>query len=205
MMWPWGHLAFAYLVFAAYLRVRGRRPTEATALLVALGSQTPDLIDKPLAWTLPVLPSGRSLAHSLVVVGPLLGVAYLLARRRDRRREAGGETDGGTPATRRRRATAPLVGAFALGTVTHSLGDALYPLSQLNVEFVRFLAWPVLPIVGYDDGGFVAHIARLQFSPMLAFEFLLVAAAVVVWRADGSPGLATVRAWSTRLVRAVGQ
>ena len=198
-MWPWGHLAFAYLLYVGYARVReGRRPTEATALLVAVGSQVPDLIDKPFAWTVPVLPTGRSLAHSLLVVGPVLAAAYVLARRRDR---ASRGTD--PAAAERRRATTPLVVAFAVGTVAHSVGDALYPLVGLEFEHTRFLLWPALSLTRYDDGGFVAHFTRMEVTPTFAFELLLVALALGVWYADGCPGLATVRAWSVRLLRGV--
>ena len=65
-MWPWGHLAVGYLVYSGLSRWRfGRLPGSVATLAVALGTQLPDLVDKPLAWTVNVLASGRSLAHSL--------------------------------------------------------------------------------------------------------------------------------------------
>jgi len=195
-MWPWGHLAAAYLVYAAYSRVRYRhRPTEAAVLLVAVGSQLPDLVDKPLAWTFGVIPSGRSLAHSLLVLGPLLAGAYLFARHRDR---AAGRS------THREDARAPLAVAFAVGAVVHSLTDAVYPLVDGDVRALAFLAWPALELPEYDvEQSFTAHFAQMALTPEFAFELLLVALAVAVWVRDDYPGLATVQAVSARLVRGV--
>ena len=65
-MWPWGHAAVGYLLLSGSDRLVGQRPTAITTLTVLLASQLPDLVDKPLAWYVVVLPNGRSLAHSLV-------------------------------------------------------------------------------------------------------------------------------------------
>lgn len=66
----------------------GQGPTGDTVLLVLAGTQIPDIIDKPLAWTFGVLPSGRMFAHSIVLSGPLLALGYLYAVRRGRSCEA---------------------------------------------------------------------------------------------------------------------
>ncbi|WP_135365220.1 metal-dependent hydrolase [Halosimplex halophilum] len=185
-MWPWGHLALAYLAYSCYSRLgRGHRPTAATALVVAVASQFPDLVDKPLAWTLSVLPSGRSLAHSLLVLGPLVALLYTAARARDE-----GE--------------APLAVAFGIGAVVHAFGDALYSLVALEVRGAGFLLWPVVPPLEYEvEQSFAAHLALIDASPELYFELLVVAAAAAVWRADGYPGLGTVLAWPARAWRSV--
>lgn len=58
-MWPWGHAAIGYLLFSMDTRLRyGRRPGGPATILLFFGTQFPDLVDKPLAWTLPLLPSG---------------------------------------------------------------------------------------------------------------------------------------------------
>jgi len=195
-MWPWGHLAAAYLVYVAYSRIRYRhRPTEATAILVALGSQLPDLIDKPLAWTLAVLPAGRSLAHSLLVLGPLLAAAYLFARRRDRALDR---------ETRREGARAPLVVAVGIGAVVHSLTDALYPAIEGEFAALAFLAWPAADLPPpTDTQSFIGQFAQMALTPEFAFELLLVALALAVWARQDYPGLDTVRVVSARLVRGV--
>jgi hypothetical protein len=191
-MWPWGHLASAYLVYAAYARFgRGHRPTAAATLAVAVGSQAPDLVDKPLAWTASILPTGRSLAHSLLIVVPVVVALYVLA----------GRTSGDDPRADRR----PLAVAFGIGTVVHVFGDALYPLLRLEVSHLGFLLWPVVPPIEYEvEQSFAAHFALVEPSPELAFEFLLVVVALVVWRADGYPGLATVLSWPARALDAIG-
>ncbi|WP_415379072.1 metal-dependent hydrolase [Halosimplex sp. TS25] len=185
-MWPWGHLAMAYLVYSLYSRLRrGHRPTAATALVVAVASQAPDLVDKPLAWTLSVLPTGRSLSHSLLVVGPVVALLYSLARIRGEDEE-------------------PLAVAFAVGALTHLFGDALYSLVDLEFHHVGFLLWPAIPAAEYDvEQSFAAHFALIEPSPELYFEFLLAAAALVLWRSDGYPGLATVASWPVRAWRGV--
>jgi len=81
-MWPWGHLAVAYLLYTVITHRRfGRPPRAVPAIALAFGSQTPDLIDKPLAWNFGILPDGRTLAHSLFVVALLVPVVLLVADR----------------------------------------------------------------------------------------------------------------------------
>ena len=178
-MWPWGHLAAGYLVYTAYTRLHtGDPPADVPALVALLGTQLPDLVDKPLAWSLVVLPTGRSLGHSLVVGAVVLPVAWALAARRDAR---------------------PLAAALSIGWLSHLLGDALYPLVNGEFAHVAFLAWPLLPLPAYEvEASFAAHFALLSPSPTLAFELALVALASFAWHADGYPGLATVRSLSGR-------
>jgi len=185
-MWPWGHLALAYLVYSLYSRVRrGHRPTPATALVVAIASQAPDLVDKPLAWTLSLLPSGRSLGHSLLTVLPVVALAYTVAVARSNDEE-------------------PLVVALGVGALVHLFGDALYPLFDLEFRHAGFLLWPAVPSLEHEiEQSFIAHFALLDLSPEFYFELLLVAMALVVWRADGYPGLATLRSWPARAWRGV--
>lgn len=183
-MWPWGHLAAGYLVYSVYCRfVADGRPPGLATVVALLGTQAPDLLDKPLAWTFAVLPSGRSLGHSLVVAAVVLPVLWWVAGRRDAR---------------------PLAAAFAVGYLTHLLTDALYPLLALDLKAVTFLGWPLLPVPAYGETyAILEYFLTLQFTPELAFELLLVLVASVVWHVDGRPGLATVRAWPNRLFAAV--
>jgi len=71
-MWPWGHLAVGYVAFSVFVRFRlGRQPSGHAALALAVATQLPDLIDKPLAWQFGLLSSGISVAHSILVGVPL--------------------------------------------------------------------------------------------------------------------------------------
>ncbi|HET7325515.1 MAG TPA: metal-dependent hydrolase, partial [Halococcus sp.] len=107
-MWPWGHLAVGYLLYSAFARRRfDRPPDDAAALCVAVGTQFPDIVDKPLAWTFHLLPSGRSFAHSLLTAAIVCGVVGWYAHRREQPHVAT---------------------AFAVGYVSHLFTDALSPL-----------------------------------------------------------------------------
>jgi hypothetical protein len=176
-MWPWGHLAAAYLVYSLGHRLlAGRVPGDRGALVAVAASQAPDLVDKPLAWTFSVLPTGRSLGHSLVVAVLVLPVVWWVADRRGAR---------------------GLAAAASVGYLVGFLTDAVYPLVEGNPKYVTFLAWPLLELPAYEiDQSFAAHFALIGPSPEFAFELLLVALASLLWHVDGRPGLGTVRAWS---------
>lgn len=181
-MWPWEHLAFAYLIVSGFYRLAWRdRPTDVAAVVIAVGALLPDLVDKPLAWGLGVLPTGRSLGHSLLVVVPVLVVVLALGRR-----------------TRDPRAAV----AFAIATLSHLAGDVLYPLVVSGELRVRFLLWPFVPAHVHDGGSgglfgrvveyfgdFLSFLATPRGALFLAVDIGLVLAAVAVWYLDGMPGL----------------
>ena len=49
-MWPWEHLAFGYVLYSLGVRtLRGRTPRGPPVLVLAVATQVPDLLDKPLA------------------------------------------------------------------------------------------------------------------------------------------------------------
>jgi len=180
-MWPWGHLAVGYLCYVAAIQVRDDgEQTFATLAAVVVGTQFPDLVDKPLAWTFSVLPSGRSLAHSLLVAGIVIAGIYWFARRRGR----------GEAAI-----------AFGIGTISHSLVDlgpnVIWGLLHGNwsqLEWTTYLLWPVFAPPPYpNDDSFVQHFADLVLDPCMAFQLTLFAIAVVVWLGSGAPGTTAVR------------
>jgi hypothetical protein len=184
MMWPWGHLALGYLCYSLYRRfVAHRSPPGVAALALAFGTQWPDMIDKPLAWSFSVLPNGRSLGHSLPIAVLVVPAVYVAAARQNARGAAA---------------------AFGLGYLLHILGDALYPLVDLNFYHASFMLWPLVPPVEYEvEQSFAAHFRLLEPGPEFLFETGLFVAALLAWRADGYPGLATLRSWSLRAVRGV--
>lgn len=175
-MWPWGHLAVGYLLYSALARWRfDRPPGEAAALAVLFGTQFPDLIDKPLAWTVGLIPSGRSLAHSLLTASVVCALVWMYARHRGY----------------------PLFGvAFAVGYISHLFADALAPLAGGQYAYVAYLGWPVLAQPSYDtSAGFVGHLADITISPLLLFGVALIVLALSVWLRDGHPGLSVLRGW----------
>ncbi|WP_129112749.1 metal-dependent hydrolase [Halegenticoccus tardaugens] len=177
-MLPWGHVAFGYLLYSLGIRRRtGVGPDGLAAL--AVGTQFPDLIDKPLSWTFGVLPSGRSFGHSVFVACAVVALALWLGRRYDRR--AAGA-------------------AFAGGHVTHLVADSLYPLADGRIGDVTYLLWPVVPADEVEHGlSFVEFFLALEATPTLLFELALFAVAAGVWLRDGSPGLRALRSGAARL------
>jgi len=173
-MWPWGHLAVAYLIYTGYSHRRADHPPRALPMIaLAIGSQFPDLIDKPFAWSLEILPGGRTLAHSVFVAALLLPAAYSLARRVDR----------------------PEIGtAFAIGHVSHLLAD-VPPSAILSGDLgaTTFLFWPVLEPPAYDPvDGILAGFLRYSMGWFEWVQLGLVLVALVVWYRDGTPGLGAV-------------
>ncbi|WP_265110612.1 metal-dependent hydrolase [Halosolutus halophilus] len=169
-MLPLGHLAVAYLCYSLATRLRALSPPTAVPVLLVLGgSLFPDLVDKPLAWSLGLLPSGRSLGHSLLFLVPLAIGLSLLARRY-------GRGEYGI--------------AFAIGAITHSLLD-ITPLLWDPTASVPFLFWPLIAVpippvlaAAHPPLGLFYRLSEVGFASL----------AVVRWRWDGSPGLEPLRA-----------
>jgi hypothetical protein len=143
-MLPLGHLSVAYLCYVGYATVQSRRlPTRWALLPVAVGSQFPDVIDKPLSyWAL--IPSGRSLAHSVISFAIICLVMWRIAR----------SLQGHWPADTwqdRLHVTAP--SAFTLGYGSHLLADShtfiltgdLWPADFSCAPFISLPTLVILP------------------------------------------------------------
>ncbi|MWG36328.1 metal-dependent hydrolase [Halomarina oriensis] len=183
-MWPWGHLGFGYLLYSLSRRATGRGPpTDAAALALAFGTQFPDVVDKPLAWWLTVLPSGRSLAHSALFGTLVVALVWWVLASREHS-EAGS--------------------AFALGYASHLLGDSLVDLSAGAFGRLTFLLWPVLPAVEYDDEGLGPLVGEFALTPWVLFGLLVGVLTAVLWAVDGFPGVAGVTRWYRRVRSTVG-
>ncbi len=170
-MWPMGHLAIGYILYAVSTRLRfDEEPTDVPVLVVLFGSLFPDLVDKPLAWYVGILPTGRTLAHSLLVLVPLCTVVYLVSRYYDR-------VEYGI--------------AFAIGALSHSLVDAL-PVLWDDEATGDFLLWPYWSVELYDESGpptVTELLVESLSQPYFLSEFVLLAIALVLWRGHGYPGL----------------
>lgn len=182
-MWPWGHLAFGYLFYFAWTRVRYRRSSDPLAFVaLAIGTQLPDVIDKPLAYWWAILPEGRSLAHSYVFAIPLCVIVLVLA------------WHYGVPKTG---------SAFAIGYASHPIADGLPAILNRDPSRLTYLAYPLVPPPDYEADSFayhladlrtylediVAHGAAVDTSSFFAIELSLTLAMVVLWVYDGAPPL----------------
>jgi len=129
-MWPWAHAAVGYLLYATYAYRRGLPLRGLPVVAAVIATQGPDLLDKPLAWTFAILPTGRSLGHSLFFAALLAAVGwYALARRFGRPNIA--------------------VGA-AVGYLSHLPADGLGAILAGRWADLSYLAWPLLPLPEYD-------------------------------------------------------
>lgn len=183
-MWPWEHLAVAYICYSALTRVlTGSPPDWRETLVLAFGTLFPDLIDKPLAWEIGLLPTGTSLAHSLFIAIPVSAFAVILGRRRG----------------------IPHLGiAFAVGYLLHLPGDMVYPVLYGGGLWIEFLFWPLIPTQPgnitsfiYEFNHLITRTIRYMSSPAgkmyIAFEIVLLVSAATVWYADGMPVADIVR------------
>ena len=175
-MWPWGHLGLGYLLALPLLSRLDLDGDYVALAALAVGTQLPDLVDKPLAWTFDVMPYGRAAAHSLLVFGAVALVAPLVSR--------------GV------RVAVPLL----VGWAAHIVGDVVYPLADGAVGDVTFLAWPLLALPeASGDHGIIAYFRNVALTGETALEvglFALAAGVFLVreWRArrapTGTPGTA---------------
>jgi len=180
-MWPWEHLAFGYLCYSVLVHALDRRaPDGRRVLVLALATQVPDLVDKPLAWGLDVFTVGYAVAHSALVVVPLLGLAVVLAARTD--------LDGRT------------VAAYAVGHLSHLVGDLVYPVFRGGPLLLGRVLWPFASFPGPEtERGLVEQalvyvlrylyqILTLDPSPLLVAQIGFLTAVGLLWLVDGAPG-----------------
>ena len=168
-MLPWAHAAVGYLLYSVYSRWRvGRPPVGLTVYAVGLGTQFPDLIDKPLAWSFAVLPSGRSRVHSLFTLGVLVLVLRVTFRYLDQK---------------------ALSAAFGLGYVSHLFGDGIGAIVSGDFGGLGYLLWPVTDLPSGDTRSFVEFFLALEPTPLMLVGFVLTIIAGVAWIYDGMPGV----------------
>lgn len=172
-MLPLGHAAFAYLWYVGIVvAVRRPLPVHWRLIPLAVGSQLPDLIDKPLSFV-GILVSGRSLGHSVFTPVILVGLLVWAGSR-------GPDSDRNWGVISVRRAPLP----FAVGYGFHLLGDSIEPLLAGRYDELRFLLWPVLPAIEYPKDAIspVERLLTVYAEPMAhpQLELVLVGAGVFV-------------------------
>jgi hypothetical protein len=184
-MWPWGHLAFGYVIYS--LTSRGwfdEPPRGPSVYLLAFATQLPDLVDKPLSWVFGVFPTGYSVAHSVFVAVPVAVAVALVAWRWNRL----------------------AVGvAFVVGYWSHLVGDLLVGAVTEQQYVIERVLWPVATLPPYAvrmsafDRGleyfteFVAHLRATNDPTLLLLYLGPFVAAFVIWIVDGMPGIPWIR------------
>jgi len=132
-MLPLGHAALAYLLYSGYILASIRcRPRYLALAPLAIGSQFPDLVDKPLAY-LGILRYGRSLTHSIFTFLLVSGAVWWVARTLE-----GRWSETSWQYQLRDRSPA----AFAVGYLSHLLGDLYGPVIAGSAD-VRFILYPI--------------------------------------------------------------
>lgn len=182
-MWPWGHLAVGYVAFSLFARLALRlRPSDRAVVVLAIATQLPDLIDKPLAWQFGLLSNGIGVAHSLLVGVPLAIAAGVTLRHR-------GYPEFG--------------GAVAVGHASHVVGDLLFAALFSSPPILPSFLWPVYrspaspaPGLGAKTWQLLGDSGALLGGSTGRLYFLSVGVLVVgtaaLWVADGAPGWSPV-------------
>ena len=152
-MWPWEHAAVGYLALSALTLLVWRRwPIRNETVVLVVATQLPDLVDKPLAWTFGLLPTGRSLAHSLLTAAVLVAVASVLVARYDRR---------------------ALAGVFGVGYLSHLLADLPAAVVGGDLSGATYLLWPVLQSPVYQtEPSFAAHVSGIAVTDAFVLQAL---------------------------------
>lgn len=179
-MLPWGHLAVGYLLYSPLVHAWQRRRPEGVAVVVlAVATQLPDLIDKPLSWQFGLFPQGYSVAHSVFVAVPVGLTVLAVAARRGR----------------------PTVGvAFTVGYWSHLAADVFIAALFRNPYALDRVLWPLVTLPSYEHstppvqrvlGYILAYAEAVLASGDLTLLFVYfgpVFAAFFLWLADGAPG-----------------
>lgn len=182
-MFPWEHLVFGYVLYSLLDHLLWGRPiSDAEGIAVALATQVPDLVDKPLSWTFGVVATGYGPAHSLFVGTPIVLLLTGLFWARDRHRVAA---------------------ATLVGYGSHLVADAL--ALRADGPLLGRVLWPLVTYESYDSHlsfgeRFGAYVGRFLYQithadvPGLLFGYVAVFVVVaLLWVFDGTPGVRWVR------------
>ena len=121
-MLPIEHLIVALVPTCLVVGVAFRRlPAPSVVGAAVLGSQFPDLIDKPLALQFEIIPTGRVFMHSVPIAVPFLVAVGVYGWRTDR---------------------LPLAITFAFAHLTHLVADTYQTLLGPDPSLSPDLLWP---------------------------------------------------------------
>ncbi len=125
-MLPHEHFIVAFVPICFYVVLRDRQLSSLSlTAIVFLGSQFPDLIDKPLAHQFGLIPSGRVFMHSLPIALPFLLIVAVYGWKTDRNR---------------------LSGAFIFAYLSHLVADHYTRLFGPDPHIPAQLLWPLVSV-----------------------------------------------------------
>lgn len=123
-MFPAEHLIVALIPTCMIIIGINRELPEPSVIgAVFLGSQFPDLIDKPLAFQFGAIPTGRVFIHSLPIALPFLIAVVMFGQRTNR---------------------LPLALVFSFALLTHLITDTHHLLIAPNPSLSPDLFWPLV-------------------------------------------------------------
>ena len=161
-MRPHEHFLVAFLPVFVYVLLRYRRiPSKGMVFVLVIGSQLPDLVDKPLAFSIGILPSGRVFMHSLPFALPLAVLVLVYAWATDR---------------------SYLGIGFVWAHLLHLAGD--FRFSLFKGQIPPDLIWPFAPASPSPDIPFWARNTPVTVEIWTAFSVLVIGTAVIMFSAD---------------------
>lgn len=177
-MWPWDHVAVAYVLYSILRRVGGERPSSEVFVLGG-AAVLPDVVDKTLSWGLGLFPTGYAVGHSLFVAVPLGALVAAVSARWRR----------------------PAVGlAFVVGYWSHLAGDVVWGTLVYGSPAVDRILWPVVALEPYPTrrglfdralhylGDLANTLAGADPAVVVAYLAPL-GLSVALWLLDGAPGV----------------
>ena len=161
-MRPHEHFLVAFLPVFVYALIRYRRlPSKAMLFVVVIGSLFPDIVDKPLAFSAGILPSGRVFMHSLPFVIPLSIIVLAYGSFTDRSHLGLG---------------------FVWAHMTHLIGD--FRSSLFDGQIPPDLIWPLAPASFSPDIPWWARTTPVTVEVWTTFSVLVLGATVIVLSRD---------------------
>jgi len=157
-VFPHEHLLVALLPVVTYVVVRDRRlPTPGVVFVTAVGSQFPDLLDKPLAHQFGVLPNGRVFLYSLPFAIPVMTVVLVYGWHTER---------------------PGVAGAFVVAYLLHLVGDTYRIL--LAGQIPSNVLWPFVAAQPRPDVPFWAGIDKIYVGLWTIFSAIVLTVTLVV-------------------------
>jgi hypothetical protein len=178
-MWPWEHAILGYLACSIFCHVRyGEPPTGAATIAVVFGSLLPDLIDKPLAWSVGLVETGYAIGHSVFFAVPLVVVVGVWAA------SAGRPRAGIT---------------FGIGYVLHPPADIVVQMTGGGGVDLTLVLWPIATYgeVETTNGFLLESFRRIELfradlfagdlSTYMWAQLVITVAVFCLWLYDGAP------------------